>query len=154
MSYNIAGTCAFTGHREVEDNFDELRLGEVISSYIEEGYSTFLCGMAVGFDMIAAEIVLKLKKYFPEIKLIACIPCEGQTKYFKSDEKRRYESILKNCDEVKVLSDHYYNGCMQARDRYMVENSSLIIAYKRVNQGGTYYTLNYALSLNKRICLV
>lgn len=154
MITDIKYTCAFTGHRQVEENFDVFRLEEIITSYIEEGYTAFLCGMAVGFDMIAAELVLKLKDVFPEIKLIACIPCEGQSKYFKLEDKQRYESILKKCDEVKVLNDRYFKGCMQARDRYMVENSNLLIAYKRVNEGGTYYTLNYALSLNKRICLV
>ena len=147
-------TCAFTGHRQVEDNFDVARFEQVLSAYIEEGYTTFLCGMAIGFDTIAAELVLKLKNVYPEIKLIACIPCEGQSKYFSPAEKVRYKNVLNSCDEVKILSDRYYKGCMQARDRYMVDNCHLLIAYKRVNSGGTYYTLNYALSLNKRICLI
>lgn len=147
-------TCAFTGHRQVEENFDYVRFKEVIAAYIEEGYTAFLCGMAVGFDLVAAETVLQLKKTFPGIKLIACVPCEGQSKYFAADQKTRYENILKKCDGVEVLSDHYYNGCMLVRDRYMVDNSSLLIAYKRVNEGGTFYTLKYALSENKRICLI
>lgn len=156
MSYNIniENVCAFTGHRNLEDNFDGTRLEEVITAFIEEGYTTFLSGMAVGFDLLAAEIVLKLKKIFPDVKLIACVPCEGQSRYFAADKKEKYEKILQGCDEVKVLSDHYYNGCMQARDRYMVDNSSLLIAYKRVNEGGAYYTLKYALEQKKRICLV
>lgn len=151
---SIEKVCAFTGHRQVEENFDVQRLKEVLAAYIGEGYIDFLCGMAVGFDMLAAELVLKLKADYPQIRLIACIPCEGQSKYFQSAQKSRYKRILQACDEVRVLSDRYYKGCMQARDRYMVENSHLIIAYKRVNEGGTYYTLNYAVSLNKRICLI
>ena len=151
---NSEKTCAFTGHRQVENNFDASRFEQVLTAYIEEGYTTFLCGMAVGFDTIAAELVLKLKEKYPRIKLIACIPCEGQSKYFSPAEKVKYNGILQRCDEVKVLSESYYKGCMQARDRYMVDNCHLLIAYKRVNSGGTYYTLNYALSLNKRICLI
>ena len=153
MSVNINNekVCAFTGHRQVEENFDLFRFEEIVTSYIEEGYTTFLCGMAIGFDMIAAELVLKLKNVFPEIKIIACIPCEGQSRYFNAADKQRYKNILQKCDEVRVLNDRYFRGCMQARDRYMVENSHLVIAYKRVNEGGTYYTMNYALSLNKRI---
>lgn len=154
VDINNEKVCAFTGHRQMEENFDLFRFEEVLTSYIEEGYTTFLCGMAVGFDTVAAELVIKLKKIFSEIKLIACIPCEGQSRYFASADKRRYENILKSCDEVKVLNDRYYKGCMQARDRYMVDNCQLLIAYKRVNSGGTYYTLNYALSQNKRICLI
>lgn len=151
---NIEKTCAFTGHRQMEDNFDAARFEEVLTAYIQEGYVTFLCGMAVGFDMLAAELVLKLKKTYPQLKLIACIPCDCQSKYFRAEQKARYESILQSCEEVRVLSPRYYKGCMQARDRYMVDNCDLLVAYKRVNEGGTYYTLNYALSLNKRICLI
>ncbi len=151
---NIEKTCAFTGHRQMEENFDVSRMEEVITAFIEEGYDTFLSGMAMGFDMLAAELVLKLKKIFPEIKLIACVPCEGQSRYFPPEEKARYNKILRQCDEVRTLSNHYYNGCMQARDRYMVDNCNLLFAYKRVNEGGTYYTLKYALSQNKRICLL
>ena len=154
MIMKMTKTCAFTGHRQVEDNFDVARFEEVLTAYIEEGYTTFLCGMAVGFDMIAAELVLKLKNVYPQIKLIACVPCEGQSRYFSAEKKSEYEKILQSCDEVKILYPRYYNGCMQARDRYMVDNCQLLIAYKRVNEGGTYYTLNYALSLNKRICLL
>lgn len=154
MITDINNTCAFTGHRQVEENFDFNRFEEVLTAFIEEGYVTFLCGMAAGFDMIAAETVLKLKKTFPQLKLIACVPCEGQSRYFSAEDKKRYASILQDCDEVRVLSDKYFRGCMQARDRYMVDNSRLLIAYKRVNEGGTYYTLKYALSLNKRICLI
>lgn len=147
-------TCAFTGHRRVEDNFDVEGFEKQLLSFIDEGYTAFLCGMATGFDLLAAGLVLKLKKVRSGIRLIACVPCEGQSRYFPRGEKENYEKILKECDEVKVLSSHYYNGCMQVRDRYMVDNSSLLIAYKRVNEGGTYYTLKYAVSLNKKICLI
>lgn len=33
------------------------------------GYNTYLCGMAIGFDMICAETVIDLKKSYPNIKL-------------------------------------------------------------------------------------
>lgn len=151
---NIEKTCAFTGHRQVGDDLDVGYFKKILTAFIDDGYSTFLSGMAAGFDIIAAELVVELKKTYPEIKLIACVPCEEQSKYFSPDEKQRYKRVLQNCDEVKVLSTHYYKGCMQMRDRYMVDNSSLLIAYKRENRGGTYYTLKYALSLNKKICLL
>lgn len=154
MSSDIEKTCAFTGHRQVGDDLDVVFLRKILTAFIDDGYSSFLCGMAAGFDIIAAELVLDLKKAYPEIRLIACVPCEGQSKYFSPDEKKRYENVLKNCDEERVLNTHYYKGCMQMRDRYMVDNSSLLIAYKRENRGGTYYTLKYALSLNKKICLL
>ncbi|MCM1438488.1 MAG: DUF1273 domain-containing protein [Roseburia sp.] len=147
-------TCAFTGHRILEYGFDLHGLKKTVENFVLKGYENFLCGMAVGFDMIAAETVLQLKKLYPHIKLFACVPCAGQEKYYGGEDKIRYNKILSACDGVEILSAKYYNGCMQARDRYMVDNSSLLIAYKRKNEGGTYYTVRYALSENKKICLV
>ncbi|MCM1545515.1 MAG: DUF1273 domain-containing protein [Clostridiales bacterium] len=150
----IEKTCAFTGHRQLEEDFDDTHFKEVLISFIEDGYNAFLCGMAMGFDMLAAEHVLKLKENYPEIKLVACVPCEEQSKYFPAEQKARYKKILQSCDDVRILNPHYFKGCMQLRDRYMVDNSSVLIAYKRVNEGGTFYTLKYALSENKKICLL
>lgn len=143
-------TCAFTGHRLLPDDFDKGLLESKITELIEEGANEFLCGMAVGFDMLCAETVIKLKKK-SGIKLVACIPCDGQSNYYSSRDKLRYDKILSCCDEKTVLSPYYFNGCMQARDRYMVERADLIFCYLTQKSGGTYYTVNYAKSSEKRI---
>ncbi len=150
----IKRTCAFTGHREITDKIDEDSLLEFVQSFIDEGFDTFLCGMAMGFDLIAADVVLKLKKKNPQIKLIACVPCRGQEKYFPPEEKLKYQRIIKECDEVKILSEKYYKGCMHVRDRYMVDNCSVLIGYGRKSEGGTHYTLTYAAGKGKQIYIV
>ena len=43
---------------------------------------------------------------------------------------------------------------MYARDRYMVDNSALLLAYDRRHEGGTYYTVTYAVQNNKKIFVV
>lgn len=151
---NIDKTCAFTGHRNLGGDLDTDYLVKVLKEFIDGGYDTFLCGMAAGFDLLAAQTVAGLKENYPHLKLIACIPCEGQSRYFSAEEKKKYDEILKNCNQVKVLNGRYYKGCMQMRDRFMVDNSSLLIAYRRTNTGGTHYTVKYALSQNKKICLL
>lgn len=151
---NIKKTCSFTGHREVKDDLDIGLLNNTVKDFIEEGYDTFLSGMAMGFDLIAASVVLNLKKDYPNIKLIACVPCSDQERYFSAAEKKKYNYIIERCDEVKTLSPHFYRGCMQARDRFMVDNSSLVIAYRRTNTGGTHYTVKYASEQLKKICLL
>lgn len=135
--------CVFTGHRELEDDFSLKKLKKTIKSFIEQGVTVFYNGMAMGFDMIAAERVISLRKKFPNVKLIACVPCYGQERYFSEKEKSRYVKILKKADEVVILSDHYYNGCMQARDRYMVERADKMIAYCHKKSGGAAYTVAY-----------
>ncbi len=133
--------CVFTGHRDLSDDFHPNGLRSAIRKALRAGYFTFLNGMAVGFDMLAAEILLSFKKKYPQIELIACIPCAVQDKYFSQQDKARYARLLKACDGQILLSEHYFNGCMQARDRYMAEQASLMIAYCTRNTGGTAYTV-------------
>lgn len=136
-------TCAFTGHRELEQNFDPRIVKKEIEKLIERGVDTFFNGMALGFDMLTAEIVLRLKKKYKDIRLIVCIPCLGQEKYYDTEDKKRYEKILSEADDKVCLSNGYYKGCMLARDRYMADRADVLFAYCRKNTGGTAYTLSY-----------
>ena len=121
--------CVFTGHREIPSDFSKRKLKEEIKKLISLGVDTFLCGMAIGFDLLAAETVLSLKKKNPQIKLIACIPCIGQEKYFSKADQKRYVDAVKKTDERIILADSYYRGCMQARDKYMAERGDVMLAY-------------------------
>ncbi len=148
---DIDKACAFTGHRDMEEYLDAQEFQNLLCEIIEGGVDTFLCGMARGFDLFAAETVLKLKEKGKNLKLIACVPCPEQEKYFSREDKEKYSEVLSRCDEVRVISDNYFKGCMQMRDRYMVDNSAGLIAFCRKEEGGTAYTLNYAVKKNKKI---
>ena len=131
----------FTGHRVLHENFSVRRLRNAIKKQIEQGVHTFYNGMAMGFDLVSAELVLKLKEQYPHIRLIACVPCYGQEKYFTETDKKRYAEVLKNADETIVLAPSYYRGCMQQRNRYMAERADVMIAYCNESVGGAAYTV-------------
>lgn len=139
-------TCFFTGHRKVPE-CDVEKMREVLSSYIkklvERGYRTFVTGGAVGFDTIAAETVLEMKKKYPFIRLAVIIPCENQSAKWSFEQKERYNTILSLADETKCLSPVYYDGCMQVRNRAMADMSSVCIAYLTSSFGGTKSTVDY-----------
>lgn len=151
---DCACSCAFTGHRKMGESFDINLLNRAVDDLISKGYVNFYCGMAMGFDLIAAGVVLQAKKNHPQIKLIACVPCPKQQKYFPSEEKDKYERIISLCDKVEILSEKYYKGCMLARDRFMVDNSGCVLAYMNKTDGGTAYTVKYAKSKNKEIFII
>lgn len=136
-------SCAFTGHRYLEDDFDKKLLSEEIFKAIDAGYDTFLVGMAVGFDSECFRLLERIRRVKP-IKIIACIPCVNQADKFSEKQRREYFRMLGEADEKIYLSEYYYSGCMQKRNKFMVDNSSLIIAYLRLTGGGTYSTVNYA----------
>ncbi len=136
-------TCAFTGHRKLEEDFSEEELKKVVKCLIEEGVETFYCGMAAGFDLYAAEAVLSYKNKYPNIRLIACIPCENQEKSYVETDKKRYVEILKNVEEKVQLYERYFNGCMLVRNRYMADRADILVAYFKNPTGGTAYTVKY-----------
>ena len=133
--------CVFTGHRQLNEDFSKANLKKNIIWMIQNGVDTFYNGMAIGFDLCAADCVLSLKKKYPHVKLIACVPCYGQEKYFSDKDKKRYVKVLKKADERLTLSDHYFQGCMQQRDKYMVEHADCMIAYCKKSTGGAAYTM-------------
>ena len=140
--------CAFSGHRNLKGyDFDPALLDRVIMNLIKTGTENFLCGMALGFDMAAAESVMQYKKEYG-VKLTAVLPCKNQSENYSESNKARYQRILSACDEVITLSEEYFKGCMHARDRYMVENSNAVVCFLRKSGGGTFYTVNYAKKLN------
>jgi len=115
-----------------------------IEKAIQSGYTTFLCGMALGFDMICAEIVLELKKKYPNIRLIGAIPCKNQYDRWPQAQIDRYRKLVKQLDGVRCIYDEYVDGCMIERNEYMLNNSSLVIALYNGLGGGTKSTIDKA----------
>ncbi len=152
-NYDLKTTCSFTGHRVLRNDFNVDKLKEVINNVLKNGYRTFLVGMAIGFDLTCVEVLLKKKKEF-NLDIIACIPCKNQDKFYKNTEKEKYQEYIKKVDKIVYFSDVYTDGCMQIRNRYMVDNSSLMIAYLKYFKGGALYTVNYAKKQNKEIIYI
>lgn len=139
---------AFTGHRFIlfsEKSRLRMALVEIITECYHNGSRFFLSGMALGFDIIAAECVLELKNTFSDISLIAVIPFKNQSIRFNDTDKATYDYILCKADKIVVLSDVYFSACYLSRNDYLIKNSSAIIAYyDTLRKGGTAYTIHKA----------
>lgn len=140
-------TACFTGHRILPSNDSAIKkkIEKEIRILINQGITTYLCGMAIGFDMLAAEVILKLRNEFPNLKLVAVIPCLNQNAKFSIKDKTRYKHIIKNSEKIIIIAQEYYNGCMQKRNRFLVDYSTKVLAYLNSSRGGTFYTVNYAV---------
>ena len=147
-------TCCFTGHRKIPlDQLESVtqRLRDAVIASIKDGYLYFGAGGALGFDTLAAQTVLNLKKDYPQIKLILVLPCKTQARGWKQEDIEEYNRIMKAADKVVYTSQDYYSGCMHKRNRHLVDNSSLCICYLNSNTGGTAYTVDYAKSVGCRV---
>lgn len=147
--------CCFTGHRPQKlpwgmRESDErcIITRKWIFSQLEQlyslGYRVFISGMAIGCDTFFAEAVLELKSRFPDVQLIAAIPCADQASRWNSSQKEKYSLLLSQCDSVRTFADSYTSSCMQTRNTYMVDCSSALIACFNGRPGGTMKTILYA----------
>lgn len=134
---------AFTGHRSYNGERYDVLLATIRELY-NEGYTTFLSGMALGFDMAAAEAVISLRQELPSLRLICVIPFEGQQRGFPQQERERFERIVASADEAVTLLPKYQTNAFLLRNDFLVENSSLLVAYFTGESGGTAYTVKKA----------
>ncbi len=163
--------CAFTGHRHIDEIHKSTlteALGEQLEALITEGYTHFRAGGAIGFDTIAALKVLEKRNIYPHIKLHLFLPCHGQDARWPDSSRSIYEFLLSQTDTVHYTSDIYTLGCMQQRNREMIDGCDICVAYyieqrtedtegqlsifgepteprgKQKLKGGTKYTVKYA----------
>ncbi len=136
-------TVAFSGYRpeKLPENIDPIIkfLEESIKQCVLDGYDTFLCSMAAGFDIMSANAVIRIKKRYENIKLIAVIPFEPKRK--NSDE---YDHIMNNADEKIVMSETSGYDTYYERNEYIVNHCDTLICYYDGRYGGTEYTIDYA----------
>ncbi|MCD8382031.1 MAG: DUF1273 domain-containing protein [Clostridiales bacterium] len=156
--YPIEQSCCFTGHRTNRlpwlgnpSDFRTLSLTDAlwkrIQSSYEDGYTHFLSGMALGTDLLCAELVLRLRADTGgAVELIPVIPYPGQAERWKQEDRCRYREILQMCREnLVVVSPCYSKTCYFLRNRYLVDHAAKIIGvYDGSPSGGTHQTLEYA----------
>ncbi|MFR2157168.1 MAG: SLOG family protein [Evtepia gabavorous] len=108
-----------------------------------------------GADLYFCQAVLDLRQRHPEVTLEAAIPFAGQADHWSAADQRRRMTLLDQCDLETVVQHTYTPGCMNRRNRYMVDRSSLLIAvYDGIPQGGTLNTLSYAMGKGVRTVIL
>ena len=155
-----------TGHRpkSLPWGYDETKescilfknvMTSIIEKAIMNGYTYFISGMALGIDMICAEIVLELKKKYKNVMLECAIPCLNQEKKWSLLQQDRYKNILKKADIVHYVSKaEYTDTCMNDRNNYMVEQSNVVIAVWNGKLSGTGNTVRIAKNAGKKVRIV
>ncbi len=126
-------TCCFTGHRIISsadaDRLPDL-LDTTLSYLIDLGYRYFVCGGAIGFDMMAENAVIRSMSRAENISLVLALPCPDQTGKWKNLELiREYRRIKGYAAAIEYLSDVHTDDCMKNRNQYMVDISSFCVAY-------------------------
>lgn len=141
--------CCFTGHRpdklDVSEQAVVCALEREIRIAIRDGFNVFLSGMAMGSDIYAAEIIIRLREQegLP-LKLIAASPFEGFEKRWSMEWQERYNAVMAEADLIRFISPYYHRDCFQVRNEWLVNHSARVISVFNGGKGGTKNTIDYA----------
>lgn len=147
IKINREHTCCFTGHRDIPSfQYQALKqsLATTIRGLIDRDITCFAAGGALGFDTMAAQVVLDLRATMPRLRLNLVLPCQSQTRGWSEENQLIYEKIKAQANEVTYTAMEYTRGCMFKRNRHLVDQSGICVCYMTRARSGTAYTVNYA----------
>lgn len=150
-------TACFTGHRpeklpdggasdsQMIKTLKSL-LHQEITAAVNDGYTSFITGMARGVDLWAGEMIVEMICSGKPLKLTAVFPYRNYESRYKGYEKWVGGRIISKAAQVVYLNEQYYRGCMRERNEYMVDRSSRLIAVVGDYKSGSGQTVKYARS--------
>lgn len=109
-----------------------------------------MSGFADGVDQYFAEMVIKLQKDHPALRLIAVLPYRKRMESLQT--KAQTKALLDACADIIVIREEYQPSVYSHRNRYMVEHSDRVIAvYDGREKGGTVNTIRFTHRLKKEL---
>ena len=136
--------CFFIGHREAPDTLLPFLTDEVERHITEYGVTSFMVGRYGNFDKLAARAVIDAKKRHPEVTLTLLLPYHPFDRPIPTPEgfdgtfyPPGMETVPKRVAIVRA-------------NRYMMENSSHLIAYAWHPASNAREILEAALKRQKR----
>lgn len=135
-------TVTFCGHAEVHDE-EAVRtwLTEQVEACIRQGADVFYLGGYGGFDRMAAGVVGHLKKAHPQIQSILVLPYLDRKVDASGYDGTTYPPLENVPKRYAILR----------RNRWMVDNADIVIAYVRHDWGGAAATAQYAARRGKTL---
>lgn len=135
-------TVTFCGHRTI-DRPTEVKswLEEVVRSLILQGSNKFLLGGYGAFDLMSAHVVHALKAEFPSVESTLVLA------YLSTDtDLHLYDNSL--YPPLENVPPRY---AISRRNRWLIENSDVVVAYVQHSWGGAATTLSYAKRKGKAV---
>ncbi|MBQ8389041.1 MAG: hypothetical protein IJX46_08965 [Clostridia bacterium] len=141
----------FIGHANLVCK-DELRFAirdAIIKNAEYEDKWVFYCGGYGNFDMMCADICHCIKKEHQNSEIVFITPymdIADQAKINDMLDRGRYDSVI-----YPPIENIPKKFAIVARNRWMIEESDLIVAYVDHNFGGAYNSYKFALRKNKKV---
>lgn len=139
--------CCGFGHRNVFENIED-KLYTAVMNAAERGCEIFYTGAMGEFDSLFSSAVRKAKKTYPNIKLICVKP------YFTNDiniDKDYYAALYDDIIIPDELAGIHPKAAIKARNRWIIDNSDIVLIYTVRNFGGAYEAKRFAERNGKRL---
>ena len=139
--------CCGFGHRNVFENISS-KLDNAVEEAIAQGCEIFYTGAMGDFDSLFSSAVRSAKKVYPHIKLIGVKP------YLTNDintDKDYYTALYDDIIIPDELAGIHPKAAIKARNRWMIDNSDIVLIYTVRNFGGAYEAKRYAERNGKRL---
>ena len=126
--------CCISGHQPEMLHTSEKEVKQwlevQIDQAIADGYDTFIIGCTKGVELWAGEIIVQKRLDNQALHLFVAIPNDySYTKNWDIDWRRKYSEVRRCADVGKGIGDYHEGDSVRARNIWMVENSSRLIAY-------------------------
>lgn len=147
-------TCCFAGHRNASYRL-MTDIISVIKNLLDISDSIqFYSGGMGDFDKMCEQSVREIKKIYPEKNIRLCwvlpsyqyVPAKMDMEYYRT----LYDEIFV-CDYSDGV---HYKAMISKRNRWIVDQSDIMIAYVLHESGGAYSPLRYAQKQKLRIIRV
>lgn len=143
----MENACCFSGHRTIPpERLDRVKnkTAEAIHLLYSVGVRTFKAGGALGYDTLAALLVLEFKKTHPDVRLELELISPDQERSWSEPDKELFNSIKEAADSIRYASQTYSRPAIFARNRNLVDGSAHCVCFLDKETGGTAYTVKHA----------
>lgn len=144
---NDIRVCSAFGHRDIFENITE-KINSAVRDAAEQGCEIFYTRAMGQFDEMFSSSVRRLKKDYPNVKLICVKP------YLTTEINKQGDYLYSLYDDIFIpleLADVHYKAAITERNRWIIKQSDIVIVYTKRNYGGAYDAKRYAERLEKRI---
>ncbi|QAY65946.1 DUF1273 domain-containing protein [Paenibacillus protaetiae] len=103
----------------------------------ENGLEWVITPGQYGADLWACEVVIAMKRHYPDLKLSILAAYEGQEARWKEDKQQYYREIVRQADYYGIVSKQPYNGVWQlkARDELLFRKTDGILLFYDEDSG-------------------
>ena len=140
---------SFFGHRRIDNLFElEKQLVILIKKLIsEKAYVSFLIGRNGEFDEYVASIIKRVQNEMGKENNELCLVLP-----YRVSDIEYYEKYYDNIIIPENLYGVHYKSAISLRNRWIVEQSDIVISYIEHKSGGAYAAVKYAEKLKKYVC--